>query len=40
MVFATDLEKKDLHKHSGGDQRQMGINGKEQMEENNCFLIN
>lgn len=40
MVFATDLEKSDLHKHSGWDQRQMGINGKEQIEEKNYFLIN
>lgn len=40
MVFATDLEKSDLHKHNCGDQRQMGINGKEQIEEKNCFVIN
>lgn len=41
MVFATDLERRDLHKHRGGDQKQMGVNGKEQIEaKKNCFLIN
>lgn len=27
VAFAIDLEKNGLHKHSGGDQRQMGIMG-------------
>lgn len=39
-VFATDLEKSDLPKHSGGDQRHVGISWREHIEYKNCFLIN